>query len=126
MKLKNYFFIMLVGMLWSTGAMAGTVNINAADVAELVDSIHGIGHRLAQAIVNYRSQYDDFDSIDDLMGVSGIGIAIINANQGVIVVKDGRCKHRSMIHLTAKIAPRWKGCLQAPFLLVNHNAWSTQ
>ena len=43
MKLKNYFFIMLVGMLWSTGAMAGTVNINSADVAELVDSIHGIG-----------------------------------------------------------------------------------
>ena len=88
MKLKNYFFIMLVGMLWSTGAMAGTVNINSADVSELVDSIHGIGPRLAQAIVNYRSQYGDFDSIDDLMGVSGIGIAIINANQGVIVVKD--------------------------------------
>ena len=88
MKLKHYFFIMLVGMLWSTGAMAGTVNINSADVAELVDSIHGIGPRLAQAIVNYRSQYGDFDSIDDLMGVSGIGIAIINANQGVIVVKD--------------------------------------
>lgn len=57
MKLKSYFFIMLVGMLWSTGAMAGTVNINSADVAELVDSIHGIGPRLAQAIVNYRSQY---------------------------------------------------------------------
>ncbi|HIC20933.1 MAG TPA: helix-hairpin-helix domain-containing protein, partial [Gammaproteobacteria bacterium] len=57
-------------------------------VAELVDIIHGIGPRLAQAIVNYRSQYGDFDSIDDLMGVSGIGIAIINANQGVIVVKD--------------------------------------
>ena len=88
MKLKNYFFIMLVGMLWSTGAMAGTVNINSAAVAELADSIHGIGPRLAQAIVNYRSQYGDFDSIDDLMGVSGIGIAIINANQGVIVVKD--------------------------------------
>ena len=68
--------------------MAGTVNINSADVAELADSIHGIGSRFAQAIVNYRSQYGDFDSIDDLMGVSGIGIAIINANQGVIVVKD--------------------------------------
>ena len=38
--------------------------------------------------MNYRSQYGDFDSIDDLMGVSGIGIAIINANQGMIVVKD--------------------------------------
>jgi competence protein ComEA len=88
MKLKNYFFIMLVGMLWSTGAMAGTVNINSTDLAELVDSNYGIGPRLAQAIVNYRSQYGDFDSIDDLMGVSGIGIAIINANQGVIVVKD--------------------------------------
>ena len=88
MKLKAYCLVVLIGMLWWTGAMAGTVNINLADVDELAENIHGIGPSLAQAIVNYRSQYGDFDSIDDLMGVSGIGMAIINANQGVIVVND--------------------------------------
>ena len=88
MKQKAYCLVVLIGMLWWTSAMAGTININLADVDELAENIHGIGPSLAQAIVNYRSQYGDFDSIDDLMSVSGIGMAIINANQGVIVVKD--------------------------------------
>lgn len=35
MKLRNYCLVVLMGMLWSTGAMAGTVNINLAEVGEL-------------------------------------------------------------------------------------------
>ena len=88
MKLKNYCLVVLIGMLWSTGIMAGTVNINLADVGELAENIHGIGPRLAQAIVNYRAQYGDFSSIDELVGVRGIGLTIIKANRGVIVVED--------------------------------------
>ena len=88
MKLKNYCLVVLIGMLWSTGVMAGTVNINLADVGELAENIHGIGPRPAQAIVNYRAQYGDFSSIDELVGVRGIGLTIIKANRGVIIVKD--------------------------------------
>ena len=88
MKLKKYCLVVLIGMLWSTSVMAGTVNINLADVGELAENIHGIGPRLAQAIVNYRTQYGDFSSIDELVGVRGIGLTIIKANRGVIVVKD--------------------------------------
>ena len=88
MKLKNYCLVVLMGMLLSTGAMAGTVNINRAEVGELAENIHGIGPSLAQAIVNYRRQYGDFGSIDELVGVRGIGLTIIKANRGVIVVKD--------------------------------------
>ena len=88
MRLKNYCLVVLIGMLWSTGVMAGTVNINLADVGELAENIHGIGPRLDQAIVNYRAQYGDFSSIDELVGVRGIGLTIIKANRGVIVVKD--------------------------------------
>ena len=54
MKQKAYCLVVLIGMLWWTGAMAGTININLADVDELAENIHGIGPRLAQAIVNYR------------------------------------------------------------------------
>lgn len=43
MRLKNYCLVVLIGMLWSTGVMAGTVNINLADVGELAENIHGIG-----------------------------------------------------------------------------------
>ena len=88
MKLKQYCLVVLIGMLWSTGALAGTVNINLAEVGELAENIHGIGPSLAQAIVNYRKQYGDFASIEELTGVRGIGITIIKANRGVIVVKD--------------------------------------
>ena len=88
MKLKDFCLVVLLGLLWSTGVTAGTVNINLADVGELAENIHGIGPRLAQAIVNYRSQHGDFGSIDELVGVRGIGLTIIKANRGVIVVKD--------------------------------------
>ena len=88
MKLKNYCLVVLISMLWSTGVMAGPVNINLADVGELAENIHGIGPRLAQAIVNYRAQCGDFGLIDELVGVRGIGLTIIKANRGVIVVKD--------------------------------------
>ena len=88
MKLNHYCLVMLMGMLWSTGAMAGTVNINLAEVGELAKNIHGIGPSLAQAIVNYRRQYGEFASIEELTGVRGIGLTIIKANRGVIVVKD--------------------------------------
>ena len=77
-----------MGMLWSTGVMAGTVNINLSEVGELSENIQGFGPRLAQAIVNYRAQYGNFSSIDELVGVRGIGLTIIKANRGVIVVKD--------------------------------------
>ena len=88
MNLKNYCLVVLMGMLWSTAALAGAVNINVADVDELAENIHGIGPRLAQAIVNYRRQYGDFGSIDELARVHGIGLAIIKDNRDVIVVKD--------------------------------------
>ena len=88
MKMKIYCLVVLLGLLWSTGVTAGTVNINLADVGELAENIHGIGPRLAQAIVNYRAQHGDFGSIDELVGVREIGLTIIKANRGVIGVKD--------------------------------------
>ena len=42
MKLKNYCLVVLIAMVWSTGAMAGTVNINLADGGELAENIDGI------------------------------------------------------------------------------------
>ena len=51
MKQKAYCLVVLIGMLWWTGAMAGTVNINLAEVDELAENIHGIGPTLAQDIV---------------------------------------------------------------------------
>ena len=51
------------------------VNINTADAQEL-DSLPGIGPKIAQEIIAYREQWGDFTSIDEIKEVKGIGDGI--------------------------------------------------
>ena len=48
------------------------VDINAATAEEL-QQLMGIGPVLAQAIVDYRAEHGPFESVDELLEVSGIG-----------------------------------------------------
>lgn len=48
------------------------VRINDADAAEL-ESLPGVGPVLAEAILSYRTEYGSFRSVEDLLGVPGIG-----------------------------------------------------
>lgn len=50
------------------------ININTATVEELC-SLPGIGEVLAGKITEYRGQNGQFKSIDEIMNVSGIGVA---------------------------------------------------
>ena len=52
--------------------MQGVVNINTATKNELM-SLPGIGEVKAMAIINYRQTYGDFQSVGELINVSGIG-----------------------------------------------------
>ncbi len=47
------------------------ININTADVNELC-RLPGVGEATARTIINYRTDYGDFESIFDIMKVSGI------------------------------------------------------
>lgn len=51
---------------------AATVNLNTATAAEL-ESLPGIGARVAQRIVEYRGKNGPFRRVEDLMNVQGIG-----------------------------------------------------
>lgn len=48
------------------------ININTAD-AETLTVINGIGESLAKRIIDYRTKYGPFESIEEIMNVSGIG-----------------------------------------------------
>lgn len=50
----------------------GRVRVNSADVAEL-EQLPGVGPVLAQRIVAHRDQMGPFETVEDLLDVSGIG-----------------------------------------------------
>lgn len=53
------------------------ININSASQAEL-ETLPGIGTSTATKIIDYRTKNGDFDKIEDIMNVSGIGEAKFN------------------------------------------------
>ena len=65
---------------------SGKVNINKADEAALT-SLPGIGPAKANAIVSYRDESGNFQSIEDLKNVSGIGDKSFEQLKDLIDVK---------------------------------------
>jgi competence protein ComEA len=65
----------------------GLVNINTAGLEEL-DSLPGIGPSTAQKILDYRDENGRFNTIEELMNVSGIGEAKFGSVKDLITVGD--------------------------------------
>ena len=58
----------------SSNENAGKVNINQADIERLM-TLTGIGPSKAKSIIDYREQYGLFKQPEDIINVSGIGLA---------------------------------------------------
>lgn len=63
------------------------VNINTADIVELVE-LDGIGEAIAAEIVEYRRINGDFRNIEELMNVQGIGEAKFSEIKNYIYVEN--------------------------------------
>ncbi|MCA9978213.1 MAG: helix-hairpin-helix domain-containing protein, partial [Anaerolineales bacterium] len=65
----------------------GLVNINTAGLEEL-DALPGIGPSTAQKILDFREEYGRFNTIEELMNVSGIGEAKFGSVKELITVGE--------------------------------------
>jgi len=63
------------------------VNLNRAE-AWLLQALPGIGETRAQAIINYRQQSGQFDNINELTKVEGIGTATYEKIKHLVTVAD--------------------------------------
>ena len=64
-----------------------TVNINNASAAEIAESLKGIGLAKAEAIVAHRQETGQFESVEQLAVVKGIGPATIENNRARIALQ---------------------------------------
>ena len=56
----------------NTSVQSNIVNINTANSTQL-QQLRGVGPATADKIIEYRKEYGQFKSIEDIMNVSGIG-----------------------------------------------------
>jgi|GEM_PF-1861082 len=69
-----------------TVPVGGPVNINTADVRELM-TLDGVGRTVAERIVEYREKHGPFKTPEEIRRVSGIGRGLWERNRDRIVVK---------------------------------------
>ena len=67
------------------GTVGGKVDLNTADVAAL-DGLPRIGPAIAQRIIDWREANGRFTSVDDLLGVPGIGDKMLAALRDLVTV----------------------------------------
>lgn len=64
-----------------------SVNINTADIETLTRELNGVGAAKARAIVEFREAHGAFATVDELLEVKGIGMAILEKNLNKLTVK---------------------------------------
>ena len=77
--------IMAMAAFCFTAFVHAEVNINTATMQQFL-GLDNIGSVKAAAIIEYRDRHGHFKSVDDLLKVNGIGLAILEANRDMLTV----------------------------------------
>jgi competence protein ComEA len=85
MHYLKWFYLSLV-LFMAVPVSAGPVDINTADATTLASAINGVGEKKAAMIVEYRKAHGPFASVDDLVGIKGIGAGTIQRNRDNLTV----------------------------------------
>ena len=81
--------IMATAVFCFTAFVHAEININTATMQQFTE-LDNIGSVKAAAIVEYRDKHGHFESVDDLLKVNGIGLAILEANRDMLTVGTDR------------------------------------
>jgi len=79
---------LILGLLAPLAALAGPVDLNAADAATLAKELDGVGLARAKAIVEYRERNGKFRSVDEVLNVKGIGPQVLQQNKANLQIRD--------------------------------------
>lgn len=60
------------------------VDVNTATAEQLAEALTGVGPAKARAIIEYREQHGEFEHIDELVNVRGIGLRTLDRNRDKI------------------------------------------
>jgi competence protein ComEA len=60
------------------------ININSADAQAIAETLVGVGMVRAKEIVAYREMFGQFQSLEELLEVQGIGTATLDKNKHLI------------------------------------------
>ncbi len=82
----NKIFLLLA--LFSANVLATPVNVNTADASTIAAALNGIGTKKSQAIIEYREQNGDFQNVESLTNVAGIGQKTVEKNKDDILLTD--------------------------------------
>ena len=69
-----------------TSEEQAVLDLNIATAEQLM-SLPGIGEAKATAIVSYREEVGRFDNVEDLLGVRGIGDAIVEGIRDLVIIR---------------------------------------
>lgn len=65
-----------------------TVDVNTASAEQLAEALDGVGPAKSEAIVAYREQHGEFEHIDELVNVRGIGLRTVDQNRDRIELPE--------------------------------------
>lgn len=80
MRVKGMTAALLAAILAVPAALAGPVNVNAADAQALAEALEGVGLAKAEAIVQEREANGPFKDANDLSRVKGLGAKTVERN----------------------------------------------
>lgn len=84
--IRNVLIAMILSLAVAQTGLAEdlTIDINTASAEQLAEALNGVGPAKSEAIVTYREQNGEFEHIDELVNVRGIGLRTVDKNRDLI------------------------------------------